>query len=140
MLAETRRDSTAKTYSVVLLFISLKAVGNFLLAWGMKHLSEPASANPLHYIRAMFDPAVAFGVLLLIVSVLARMALFSLADLSFILPVTAIGYVLAALIGKFFLNEVVTPQRWFGVVLVCIGAALVSSTTQITTATKKKSR
>jgi len=130
---ELRRDSLARTYSVVFLFIALKAVGNFSLAWGMKRSTEAVSANPLHYLRAMLDPAVAAGVLLLIFSLLTRMALLSLADLSFVLPVTAIGYVLAALIGKYFLNEIVTPQRWAGVVLIAIGAALVSSTSQSTT-------
>jgi len=124
---------TARTWSIVFLFIALKAVGNFALAWGMKHFAEPASANPLHYLRAMFEPAVGAGVVLLLVSLLTRMALLSLADLSYVLPVTAIGYVLAALIGKYFLSEAVTPQRWLGTVLICLGAALVSSTTQSTT-------
>ncbi len=123
----------ARTYWIVFLFIALKALGNFALAWGMKHTAEPASANPLHYLRAMLDPAVAAGVILLIISLLTRMALLSLADLSFVLPVTAIGYVLAALIGKYFLNETVSTQRWIGTVLIFIGAALVSSTSQSTT-------
>ncbi len=126
-------STQARTYWIVLLFIALKALGNFSLAWGMKHSTDPVSANPLHYLRAMLEPAVAAGVLLLIFSVLARMALLSLADLSFVLPVTAIGYVLATFIGKYFLNEFVSTQRWIGTVLICIGAALVSSTSQTTT-------
>ncbi len=123
----------ARTYWIVALFIVLKALGNFSLAWGMKHTADPVSANPLHYLRAMLDPAVAAGVVLLIISLLTRMALLSLADLSFVLPVTAIGYVLAALIGKYFLSEVVSTQRWIGTVLIFVGAALVSSTSQSTT-------
>ena len=132
--------NAARTYGIVLLFILLKAVGNFALAWGMKHFAEPPSANPLHYLRALLDPAVFAGVVLLIISVLTRLALLSLADLSFVLPVTAIGYVLAALIGKYFLSETVTPQRWAGTVLICVGAALVSSTTQSTTPRSTTSR
>jgi uncharacterized membrane protein len=134
-MISTERSSgiRARTYWIVLLFIGLKAFGNFSLAWGMKHSTDPVSANPLHYLRAMLDPAVAAGVLLLIFSLLTRMALLSLADLSFVLPVTAIGYVLAAFIGKYFLNETVSTQRWIGTVLICIGAALVSSTSQTTT-------
>jgi uncharacterized membrane protein len=131
-------SSRQRTYSIVLLFIVLKAIGNFSLAWGMKHSPDPASANPLHYLRAMLDPPVAAGVLLLIFSLLTRMALLSLADLSFVLPVTAIGYVLAALIGKYFLNETVSTQRWIGTVLIFIGAALVSSTHQSTTQSTTK--
>lgn len=122
-----------RTYSAVALFIGLKAAGNLSLAWGMKHSAEAASANPLHYLRAVLDPAVAMGVALLILSVLTRMALLSLADLSFVLPVTAIGYVLAAFLGKTFLHEAVTAQRWAGTVLIVIGAALVGSTSESTT-------
>jgi len=38
-----------RVYSVLLLFIGLKAAGNLSLAWGMKHLPETMSANPPHY-------------------------------------------------------------------------------------------
>ncbi len=119
--------SAVRTYSVLLLFIALKAVGNLSLAWGMKHLPA-AGANPLSYVRAMLDPFVAIGVISLIVALLTRMVLLSLADLSFVLPVTAIGYVIAAFLGKVVLHEVVTSRRWLGTGLIFIGAALVSST------------
>lgn len=116
-----------RTYSVLFLFIALKAVGNLSLAWGMKHLPA-AGANPMSYILAMLDPFVAIGVISLIVALLTRMVLLSLADLSFVLPVTAVGYVIAAFLGKVVLHEVVTGQRWMGTILIFIGAALVSST------------
>jgi drug/metabolite transporter (DMT)-like permease len=116
-----------RTYSVLILFIALKAAGNLSLAWGMKHLPA-AGANPLSYIRAMLDPFVAFGVIALIVALLSRMVLLSLADLSFVLPVTAVGYVIAAFLGKQVLHEVVTPRRWIGTVLIFFGAILVGST------------
>jgi uncharacterized membrane protein len=133
MTASLRRDHLLRTYAVIALFIALKAAGNLSLAWGMKHSAETVSANPLQYLRAMLDPAVAAGVAMLILSVLARMALLSMADLSFVLPVTAIGYVLAAFMGKTFLHETVTAQRWTGTVLIVIGAALVGSTSETTT-------
>jgi drug/metabolite transporter (DMT)-like permease len=116
-----------RTYSVLLLFIALKALGNLSLAWGMKHLPA-AGANPLAYIRAMFDPFVAVGVISLIVALLTRMVLLSLADLSFVLPVTAVGYVIAAFLGKVVLHEAVTSRRWVGTTLIFIGAVLVGST------------
>jgi drug/metabolite transporter (DMT)-like permease len=119
--------TSPRTYSVLLLFIALKAAGNLSLAWGMKHLPA-AGANPLAYISAMLDPFVAIGVVSLIVALLTRMVLLSLADLSFVLPVTAVGYVIAAFLGKVVLNEVVTSRRWLGTILIFVGAALVSST------------
>jgi hypothetical protein len=133
IMPRTPPQAWLRTYSVLLLFIGLKAAGNLSLAWGMKHLEANASGNPLYYLRAIFDPFVALGIVMLIVALLSRMVLLSLADLSFVLPVTAVGYVLAAVLGKGVLHEVVTPQRWLGTILIFAGAALVSSTTQKTT-------
>jgi hypothetical protein len=127
-----------KTYLILLLFIAQKAVGNLSLAWGMKRLPASPGADPLLYIRAMFDPFVAVGVAALILALLTRMVLLSLADLSFVLPVTAVGYVIAALLGRFVLHETVTDRRWLGTVLICIGAALVSSSSGTKTAPEVK--
>jgi|SRR5579871_1985443 len=119
--------SRTRAYSVLGLFIALKAVGNLSLAWGMKQLPQVMSANPLGYLSAMLNPFVALGVAALIVALLSRMALFSVADLSFILPVTAVGYIIATVLGKIFLHETVTTQRWAGTILIVAGAALVGS-------------
>ena len=108
--------------------IFCNALGNLSLAWGMKHVAENVGINPLHYLRAMLHPAVAGGIVLLILWLLTRMALLSWADLSFVLPLTSLGYVLAAVLGKLFLNEVVTPGHWLGTILIFAGTLLVGST------------
>jgi uncharacterized membrane protein len=119
--------------AVLFLFIALRAVGNLSLAWGMKHFPQSMSANPIPFILAMFDPFVALGVLALVLALLVRMALLSLADLSYVLPITAIGYVIAAFLGKTVLHETVSGQRWLGTALIFLGAALVGSTAHSTT-------
>jgi drug/metabolite transporter (DMT)-like permease len=53
---------------------------------------------------------------------------------------TAIGYVLAALLGRVFLNETVSPQRWLAVLLIFGGAVLVSATPQATTGKAEDSK
>jgi drug/metabolite transporter (DMT)-like permease len=117
----------------LVLFLALRAVGNLSLAWGTKRLPQKLAADPLVYLRSMLDPFVALGIILLIVALLARLALLSVADLSFVLPMTAVGYVIAALMGHIFLHETVSVQRWLAVTLIFAGAALVSSTPQSTT-------
>jgi drug/metabolite transporter (DMT)-like permease len=89
--------------------------------------------NPVVYLRAMVNPFVALGIAMLILALLTRMALLSLADLSFVLPVTAIGYVLATLFGQVFLHEAVTIQQWAGTLLIFMGTGLVGTTRQNTT-------
>jgi len=129
----TNSGAVLKTYSVVLLFLALRAAGNSSMAWGMKQVPERMSMNPAIYLHAMLNPFVAMGIAALILALLTRMALFSLADLSFVLPVTALGYVIAVFLGKAFLHETVTGQRWLGALLIFAGAALVGSTTPDTT-------
>jgi uncharacterized membrane protein len=129
------RSSSAilKTYFVVLLFLVFRAAGNSSMAWGMKQVPERMSMNPALYLRAMLNPFVALGVAALILALLTRMALLSLADLSFVLPVTAVGYVIAVFLGKLFLHETVSHQRWLGTLLIFAGAVLVGSTSPDTT-------
>jgi drug/metabolite transporter (DMT)-like permease len=122
-----------RTYSLVGVFVLLRAFGNLSLSWGTKHFPETLAANPLVYLRAMVSPLVTVGIAMLILAMLLRMAILGVADLSFVLPLTAIGYVFAALLGKFILHEDVTPGRWAGTALIFIGVALVGTTPQDTT-------
>jgi hypothetical protein len=117
-----------------LLFIFLRAFGNLALAWGTKHFPKTLSLQPLPYLQAMLNPVAALGVVMLILAMMARLALLSVADLSFVLPTTAVGYVLAAILGKFALFEEVSVGRWAGTLLIFIGAVMVGSTARNTTA------
>lgn len=140
-LAESaHRRTVYRTYSLLGMFVLLRSFGNLSLAWGTKHFPETLATNPLSYLRAMASPLVTVGIALLILAMLLRMAILGVADLSFVLPLTAVGYVFAALLGKFILHEDVTPVRWVGTALIFIGVALVGSTPQDTTSDMVKGR
>ena len=112
--------------------MGLRCFGNLLMAWGTKRL--PAlGVHPSAYLLSMLDPAVAASIAMLIFSLFTRMALLSVADLSFVLPVTAVNYVLAALLGNVFLHEQVTATHWLAAFLIFAGIAVVGSTPQDTT-------
>src|SRR5579862_3771165 len=68
------------------------------------------------------------GVALLIVWMIAQLSMFTWADLSYVLPVTASAYVFTAVLGKFFLGESISAERWAGIVLVSFGVVLVAET------------
>ena len=59
--------------------------------------------------------------MLLIVFFALYSAALSWADLSFVLPATAFGYVLNVAAGYYFLNETVSPIRWAGAVIITAG-------------------
>ena len=116
----------------MLAVVLFNAVGNLSLAWGMRHVTQSMGLNPLSYVKAMANPYVAAGILMLVLWMLTRMALLSWADLSFVLPLTGIGYILAAVFGKFFLGETIVASHWIGTVLIFAGTAMVGSTDQQT--------
>jgi uncharacterized membrane protein len=113
-------DRRLKTWLFAALVILSNAFGNLFLDFG---------------VHGAFLWRVA-GVLLLIIWTLLRMTLLSWADLSFVLPVTAVGYVLSALFGFAFLHETVSVNRWIGTFLIFAGVALVGRTAE--TAEKPK--
>ena len=122
-----------KTRLFAVIVVVSGAFGNFVLDWGLRHSNAKLALSPIDYILAIFDPWVMLGVALLILWLLSRMALLSWADLSYVLPVTAIGYVATTLMGRFFLDEQVTPQRWAGTILIVLGIGFVARTNPRTT-------
>jgi drug/metabolite transporter (DMT)-like permease len=64
---------------------------------------------------------------------ISNLALLSRADLSFVLPVTAAGYVLVAVMGHFWLGEPISPARWAGICAITLGVVLVEKTPSRTT-------
>jgi uncharacterized membrane protein len=113
-----------KTRLFALIVILTNTFGNFAIARGMKRLTTPADSL-LQLIQAIFTPWVAMGICLLIVWLLSRMALLSWADLSYVLPVTALGYVANAGMGYYYLGEHITRERWGGTALIIAGTVLV---------------
>jgi uncharacterized membrane protein len=118
----------AKTRFFTWLVIVSNVLGNFSLSWGLRQCGRLLTETPLAYVRALFNPWVALGVSLLILWLLSHMALLSWADLSYVLPVTSVGYVLAALAGRLFLHEAISNWRWAGIALIVIGVSLVART------------
>jgi uncharacterized membrane protein len=114
-----------KSWICAVVVVLSNVFGNFFMKLGM-----PASLEgPAAYIVVLFRPTVALGVALLVLWMFSRMALLSWADLSYVLPVTSIGYVLVALVSKLLLHEPITARRWGGIGLIVAGVALVSGGT-----------
>lgn len=65
------------------------------------------------------------GIGLLAMAFFSLLALLSWENVSFIVPLTALSYVVGALMAKVFLKEEVDQIRWMGVLLVVVGVVLV---------------
>jgi drug/metabolite transporter (DMT)-like permease len=103
--------------------------GELAVTRAMKDIGEVHDFSPRNLLRVLVRAFSAgwmwFGVLLMTIAFFALLAMLSWENVSFVIPVTALSYVAGALGGKFLLGERVTPMRWLGVLLVCLGVALV---------------
>lgn len=131
--SENKVRKRSYAYHLVALLVVLRPFGNLSLAWGTRHFSQMLAMNPFLYAKALVNPYIALGIIVLCLVTLMRMALLSFADLSFVVPLTATGYILSTFLGKYFLREQVSMGRWLGTLLIFLGTVLVSTTSARTT-------
>jgi drug/metabolite transporter (DMT)-like permease len=114
---------------LLLLIVVLGTGGELFLARAMRTIGEVHDFRPASLVR-VFLRALTVGwmwiaLLMMATAFFSLLAMLSLENVSFVVPVTALSYAAGALGGKLFLGERVAPLRWAGVMLVCIGVTLV---------------
>lgn len=122
----------------IVLVILSNTFGNFLLAQGMDQMPDFMAVSFLSYTTSLLTNLYFWGgVALLIIWMVAQLTMFTWADLSYVLPVTASGYIVTALLSKYLLHEYISAGRWAGILLITIGSMLVY-TTPVRTTTHQK--
>jgi drug/metabolite transporter (DMT)-like permease len=117
-----------KTTLFTALVVFSSVAGNAFLSWGMKHVPAEVTLGIPEFFHPFLSPFVWLGIALLIVWMLSRMTLLTWADLSFVVPVTSLGYVLNVAAGALVLGEVVDAKRWIGALLIVAGSILTGLT------------
>lgn len=102
------------------------ACGDTFLSRGMKSLGPVSPHHLGQLIHAILTPWVAGGVILLIGFFASYLAALSWADLTYVLPASSLGYVIMALMGRFWLHEYVSPWRWLGILFITGGVGFVA--------------
>ena len=87
-----------------------------------------------HTLIAVFSSSLIWlGIASLITFFVTYMLVLSWADYSYVQPASSIAYGIAALLSHFWLREVISPLRWLGVLVICLGVFIVSGTPPRTT-------
>ncbi len=128
---------TFRKYLILFLVAVFAACGDVCLARGMKDFGAVNAANWSRLIESLGNPWVLTGICLLILFLCSYLTALSWADLTYVLPATAISYVLMAVLGKFFLHENVTPWRWLGIALIAAGVGFVAGGPALTSTVAK---
>lgn len=119
-----------KTFILVVIATVIGGTGHVMLSKGMKavgDLTESAADRlaPMVW-HAVQSPWVLLGVALQACFFFMYLALLSRAAITQVLPMTAIDYIVVALLAHAFLAEAVTPARWAGIAFITIGVFFVS--------------
>ena len=118
----------------LLLFLAIVVVagtaGDIAVTHAMKQIGEVDVHSPTKIARALSQAFrigwIWIGIALMAIGFFSLLALLSWADVSVVVPATASSYVIGAFGARFILHEKVAPSRWAGVLLVCVGVALLS--------------
>lgn len=133
-----RRVFHPKTYFVILVMVIAGPLGNVLLGRGMKRVGEFAFWPPSQLLHAglkIFSTgSIWLGIASLITFFVAYMLALSWADYSFVQPASSLAYGVVALLGYWILDEKVSPLRWAGIAVICLGVFVVGRTAPRTTA------
>jgi drug/metabolite transporter (DMT)-like permease len=113
-------------YGILALIAMSAPLGDACLSRGMSRLPPVSLNHPLTLIASVFTPWIAAGVGLLICFFACYLTALSWADLTFVLPSTAFGYVVIALLSHFWLHEYISPYRWAGILLISLGVGAVA--------------
>ena len=116
--------------ALLLFFVVVSGTGGEIcVTRAMKRVGEVTDFRPLAVVRvilrALRVPWMWIGVAMMALAFFSLLAVLSIENVSFVVPMTALNYAAGALGGKFFLGERVTPRRWAGVLIVCVGVTLV---------------
>jgi uncharacterized membrane protein len=125
-----------KTFAMILVMVACANAGDLMLKRGMTQIGAvPLSVAGLEhaFVLTVGSATIWIAILFLIGFTASYMMLMSWADYSYVMPAGAFGYALLTLLAVVFLHESVSPRRWIGVILICVGVLVVGLTKPRTT-------
>ncbi|HXM96299.1 MAG TPA: EamA family transporter [Candidatus Dormibacteraeota bacterium] len=114
---------------VLFLVIVAGTGGELCITRAMKKLGEVTDFRPASLLRFVYRAMrvgwMWIGLALMTIGFFALLAMLSIENVTFVVPITALSYAAGALGAVLFLRERISLQRWVGVLIVCIGVSIV---------------
>lgn len=126
-----------KSLPMILICITLGPLGNVFLGKGMRGVGSINYATipdlgPIAF-HVLTSPYIWLGIVCLLGFLVVHMLLLTWADYSYVQPATSLSYLFISVFSYLILGEFVSPLRWLGVTVICLGVFLVGRTAPSTT-------
>jgi drug/metabolite transporter (DMT)-like permease len=120
----------AKLLLILLIGLAFESTGVVLLKKGMTRIGEVKTVSVSEIIRLVkagaTSPQILLGVFFEALFFVCLLVLMNESEISFLWPMTGLSFVFATFAAVLFLGEHVSRVRWAGVVLIVLGAGLIS--------------
>jgi uncharacterized membrane protein len=113
-------------YLLLAVMVLASTFGDVLLKRGMSQIGVITPSRWHDLLFAILNPWITLGVLLLLVFFATYLSALSWADLSYIMPATAFGNVVTAMLARQMLHEEISITRWIGILLITFGVGFVA--------------
>jgi drug/metabolite transporter (DMT)-like permease len=131
-MTDTQKDHHWRTFLLIAVMVIAGPLGNTLLGKGMKRVGEvsiwPLSELIHGALKIFGSGSIWLGIGSLLTFFVAYMLVLSLADYSFVQPASSLAYGVVAVFGYLILGERISPLRWAGVAVICLGVFVVGRT------------
>ena len=116
-------------FLILFVIVAAGTGGELCVSRAMKVVGEVHDFRPAalfqFVLRAIRVGWMWIGIAMMALAFFALLAMLSIENVSFVVPVTALSYAAGAFGAMLFLHERISRQRWIGVLIVCIGVTLV---------------
>ena len=115
--------------TLLFLIIVGGTAGELCISHAMKSLDVITGFHPSSllrfFLKAACVPSMWCGIALMTVAFFSLLAMLSIQEVSFVVPITALSYLTGAIGATAFLGERISQERWLGLTLVCLGVTVV---------------
>jgi drug/metabolite transporter (DMT)-like permease len=118
-----------REFLFLFLIVAAGTGGELCVTRAMKTIGEVHDFRPAALVqfvlRALRVGWMWIGIGMMALAFFSLLAMLSIENVSFVVPVTALSYAAGAIGAVVFLRERISAQRWIGVLVVCIGVTIV---------------
>src|SRR5215831_19154296 len=117
-----------KTLGLLTTLILSSSLGDILSARAMRQIGDVhlTISGVVRAVRlGVRNPWLLLGIVCQAIAFASFLGLLSFVDLSYVVPLTAVTYLINTVGSRFFLKERISRERWIGTLLVVFGVVLV---------------